>query len=64
MLCKACSFLMSKHLLYWKYQYNKYMFNLFDNESFIPVCGGLGMSPSVLFFPGAYNAVKTALNKW
>ena len=39
------------------------MFNLFDNESFIPVCGGLGMSPSVLFFPGAYNAVKTALNK-
>jgi len=29
--------------------------------SFIPVRGCVGIYPSALLFPGAYNAVKTAL---
>jgi hypothetical protein len=29
---------------------------------FIPVSGFVGMGPNALLFPGAYNAVKTALN--
>jgi len=39
------------------------MFNFIDIYSFIPVRDCVGMGPSALLFPGAYNAVKTALIK-
>jgi len=52
---------MFKHLFCWKYYYNKYMLNFIDNYSFIPVSGCVGMDPSALLCPGAYNVVKTAL---
>jgi len=37
------------------------MFNFIYIYSFILVSGCVGMSPSALHCPGAYNAVKTAL---
>jgi hypothetical protein len=37
------------------------MFNFIDIYSFISVSGCVGMDPSALLFPGAYNVVKTAL---
>ena len=40
---------------------NIIMFNFIDIYSFIPVSGCVGMGPSVLFCPGVYIAVKTAL---
>ena len=36
-------------------------FNSIDICSFIPVIGCIGMDPSALICPGAYNAVKMAL---
>ena len=33
MLCVAC-YLMFKHRVYWKYQYNKYLFNFIDHLHF------------------------------
>ena len=53
---------MFKHWFWWKYQYNKYMFNFIDIYSFIPVSSCVDMGPRVLFCPGAYNIVKMALN--
>jgi hypothetical protein len=37
-----------------EYQYNKYIFNMIDNYSFIPVAvsGCVGRGPSALLFPG------------
>jgi hypothetical protein len=35
------------------------MFNFIDIYSFIPVSGCVGIGPSALLYPGAYNAVKT-----
>ena len=58
MLCTA-SFLMFEHWFCWTYQYNKYMFNLIDIYSFIHVNGCVGMGPSALLRPKAYNTVKT-----
>jgi hypothetical protein len=46
----------------WKYQYNKYMFNVIDIYIFIPVCGCVGRGPRALLCLGDYNAVKTALH--
>jgi len=40
----AC-YLMFKHLVYWKYQYNKYMFNFIDIYILIPVSGCVGRVP-------------------
>ena len=37
------------------------MFNLIDIYSFINVSGCVDRSPTTLLCPGAYNAVKTAL---
>ena len=54
-------FLMLKNLFYWKYQYNKYIFNFINIYSVIPVSGCVGMGPSALFCPGAYNTVKMVL---
>ena len=54
-------FLMFKHLLCWKYQYNQYMFDFINIYSFISVSGCVGMAPSALFCTGSNNAVKTAL---
>ena len=53
--------LMFKHWFCWKYQYNKYMFNFIDHLQFIPVSGCVGIYPSALLCPGAYNADKMAL---
>jgi hypothetical protein len=52
---------MFKHWFCWKYQYNKCMFNIIDIYSFISMSGCVGRGPGVLFCPGSYNAVKTAL---
>jgi hypothetical protein len=38
------------------------MLNFINIYSFIPVSGCVGMGPSVLLCPGAYNAVKMALS--
>jgi hypothetical protein len=40
------------------------MFNYLDHlfYMFIPVSGCVGRSPTLLFCPGAYNAVKTTLH--
>ena len=54
-------FLMLKHWFCWKYQYIKFMFIFIDIYSFIPVSGRVGMGPSALLCPVAYDAVKTAL---
>ena len=54
-------FLMFKHLLCWKYQYNQYMFDFINIYSFISVSGCVGMASSALFYMGANNAVKMAL---
>ena len=40
---------------------NIIIFDLIDIYSFIPVSGCVGMGPSSLFCPGAFNAVKTTL---
>jgi hypothetical protein len=53
---------MFKHWFCWKYQYNKYMLNFINIYSFIPVSDCVGMGPSVLLCPGAYNAFKMALS--
>jgi hypothetical protein len=45
-----------------KYQYNKFMFNLAEIYSFIHVSGCVGMNSSALLYPGAYDAIKTALH--
>ena len=45
-------FLILKHGFCWKYQYNKYMFNLIDIYSFIPVGDCVGMGSSGLLCPG------------
>ena len=37
------------------------MFNFIYIYSFIPMSGCVGMGPSALLFPGARDAVKTAL---
>jgi hypothetical protein len=37
------------------------MFNFIDHLHFIPVSGCVGMGPSALICPGAYDAVTTAL---
>jgi hypothetical protein len=37
------------------------MFNCIYIYSFIPMSGCVGMGPSALLFPGARDAVKTAL---
>jgi hypothetical protein len=37
------------------------MFNFIYIYSFIPMSGCVDMGPSVLFFPGTRDAVKTAL---
>ena len=37
------------------------MFNFIDIYSFIPASDCVGMGPSTLLCPGAYNAVKTTL---
>jgi hypothetical protein len=37
------------------------MFNFIYINSFIPVSDCVGMDPSALLFPGARDAVKTAL---
>ena len=37
------------------------MFSFIDIYNFIPVSGRVGMGPSALLCPGAYDAVKTAL---
>jgi hypothetical protein len=42
-------------------QYNKYMFNFIDINSFISVSGYIDLNFSAWLFPGAYCAVKTAL---
>ena len=34
---------------------------LIDIYSFMPVSGCVGIGPSMLLYPGAYNAVKTDL---
>jgi hypothetical protein len=60
-MLSMCTFLMLKHWLCWKYQYNKYMFNFIDIYSFIPVGGCVGRGPIVLLWPEPINAVKTAL---
>jgi hypothetical protein len=52
---------MFKHWFCWKYQYNKYMYNLIYNYSLIHVSSCVGRDPSALLFPGDYYAVKTAL---
>ena len=39
------------------------MFNCIDINISIPVSGCVGRAPRALFFPEAYNAVKTALHK-
>jgi hypothetical protein len=39
-------------------KYDKYMFNLIDNYSFISVNGCVGSGPSALLFPGAYYDVN------
>jgi hypothetical protein len=36
------------------------MFNLIDIYSFIPASACVGMGPSALLCPGAYNAAKNA----
>ena len=36
-----------------------YMFNFIDIYSFIPVSGCVGIGPSALLCPGAYNVIKT-----
>jgi len=38
------------------------MFNFIDIYSFIPESGCVGMGTSVLLYPWAFNAVKTALH--
>ena len=56
-------FLRFKHWLLLKYQYNKYMFNLIMNYSFITMSGGcVGTGPSALLSSGAYHTVKMALS--
>ena len=57
MLCMTC-YLMFKHWVCWKYQYNRYMFNFVDH---LHCYACVGRAPSALFCLGAYNAVKTAL---
>ena len=57
MLCMTC-YLMFKHWVCWKYQYNRYMFNFVDH---LHCYSCVGRAPSALFCLGAYNAVKTAL---
>jgi len=37
------------------------MFNIIDIYSFISMSGCIGRGTGVLFCPGSYNAVKTAL---
>ena len=44
MLCMAF-YLMVKHWVYWKYQYNKYIFNFIDLYIVIPVSGCVGKAP-------------------
>ena len=51
-------FLMFKHWLCWKYQYNIYMFNFIYIYSFIHMSGCVGIGPSALLFPGARDAAK------
>ena len=45
-------FLMFNHWFYYKYLYNRYMFNFIDSYSFIPVRSCVGMGPSALNCPG------------
>jgi len=40
------------------------MFNFIDIYIFIPVSSFVGRGPCALFFPGAKNAIKTALGKF
>jgi len=47
----------------WKYQYNKYMFNVIDNLNFY-FCEWLcRYGPQCTALPGAYNADETALGR-
>jgi hypothetical protein len=39
---------------------NKYMFHFIDINNFIHLNGCVGMGPTALLFPEAYNAVKAA----
>jgi hypothetical protein len=59
--CVLYVFLMLKHWLCWKYQYNISMFNFIYIYSFIPMSGCEGMGPSALLCTGSRDAVTTAL---
>ena len=54
------SYLMFKHRVYWKYLYNKYIFNFIDHLHCYS-CEWLCRSQCTVL-PQAYNAVKTALH--
>ena len=61
--CVLPVFLRFTHRLFLKYQYNKYMFNLIVNYSFIAVSGGcVGTGPSALLSSGAYHTVKMVMS--
>ena len=61
MLCMAC-YLMFKHLIvYWKYQYNKYMFNFIDLFIFIPASGCVGRTPVHCF---AWGPIMLLRQPW
>ena len=55
------SYLMFKHRVYWKYLYNKYIFNFIDHLHCYSSEQLCRQGPSALLCREAYNAVKTAL---
>jgi hypothetical protein len=52
---------MFKHWVYWKYQYNKYLFNFIDHLHFYSCEWLCRYGPTALLCQGVFNAVKTAL---
>jgi hypothetical protein len=55
-------FLMLKHWFCWKYQYNNYMFNFIDINSFIPVSCCVFLGPSALLCPGPIMLLRRPIS--